>query len=138
MRLPLTATLLCALPAMALAQASPIHTVCALTVLCPDTGECRDWDQQITISGGAPDAAWEVVWNTELPSDYELVADYTPPEGAVEQVRVISLLYRNEATQTSQLITFEDAENGTVVVTGHQPQAGLRVVSGLGTCEATE
>lgn len=129
MRLPMTA-LLCVLPLIGQAQEVPVDLTCTLAILCPDTGACRDWDQQITIVEGAE--GWSVTWNEDLPSDYELIADLTPPEGALEAVRVRALLYRNPRTQSVQLVTFDS--NGGVVVSGHQPQAGTRVVSGLGTC----
>lgn len=133
MRLTLTA-LLCAIPVMAQAQEAPVHLTCALTILCPDTGACRDWDQRITIVEGAE--GWSVTWNADLPSDYELIADIAPADDAVEPLRVRSLLYRNTRTQATQMVTFDSA--GGVVVTGHQPHAATRVVSGLGRCTATE
>lgn len=111
-----------------------ISAVCQLTILCPDTGACRDWDQQITISSG--EDTWEVIWSDDLRSDYDLIADYMSPADAVAQTRVRSLLFRNTATQTSQLITFDG--DGNVVVTSHQPQAGTQVVTGIGTCTVPE
>lgn len=107
-----------------------ISAVCTLAILCPHTGACRDWDQRITIFSGDDD--WRVIWNDDLPSDYELIADFPPLEGAIEQTRVRSLLLRNEATQSTQMITFDG--DGNIVVTGHQPQAGSQTVTGIGTC----
>lgn len=126
--------LLCALPFAASAQETPVNWTCVLDILCPDTGGCRDWDQRITIVEGAVD--WQVTWNADLPSDYVLVADYLPPEDALEQVRVRTLAYFNARAQSTQIITFDST--GHVVVSGHQPQAGTRVVTGLGTCELSE
>lgn len=127
-------SLLGTLPLAAQAQDTPVDLTCRLDILCPDVGACRDWDQQITITEG--DDGWSVVWNADLPSDYELIADYLPPEDAVEQVRVRSLLFRNDRAQSSQMITFDSA--GRVAVTGHQPQAGTQVVTGLGSCEIAQ
>ncbi|ABD55077.1 hypothetical protein [Jannaschia sp. CCS1] len=127
-------SLICALPTGVQAQEAPVNWTCVLDVLCPDVGACRDWDQTITIAEG--DDGWSVVWNADLPSAYELIADYRPPADAVEQVRVRTLLFRNERTQSSQIITFDSV--GRVAVTGHQPQAGTRVVTGIGSCEIPE
>ncbi|WP_341861334.1 hypothetical protein [Gymnodinialimonas sp. 57CJ19] len=124
----------CALPFSAQAQEAPVNWTCQLDILCPDTGACRDWTQQITIVEGGEN--WQVNWNADLPSDYDLIADYLPPEDAVEQVRVRTLVFRNERAQSTQMVTFDST--GHVVVTGHQPQAGTRVVTGLGTCEQSE
>ncbi len=134
MRAALLAALAIATPLLASAQEAQINWTCQLNILCPDVGACRDWNQQINIVEGAE--GWRVTWNADLPSDYELIADYRPPADAVEQVRVRSLLFRNAQTQASQMITFDST--GDVVVTGHQPQAGTRVVSGLGRCEVAE
>lgn len=133
MRLSLIA-LLSALPFAAAAQEAPVNWGCTLDILCPDTGACRDWDQTITIVEDGD--SWQVIWNDDLPSDYDLVADYLPPEDAVEQVRVRTLMFRNTRAQSTQIVTFDST--GHVVVTGHQPQAGTQVVTGLGTCEVTE
>lgn len=126
-----TLVLLCTLPLTAQAQEAPVNWTCTLDILCPDTGACRDWDQTITIVEG--ESGWRVNWNADLPNEYELIADFPPPEDAVELVRVRSLLYRNERAQSTQMVTFDST--GHVVVSGHQPQAGTRVVSGIGTCE---
>lgn len=131
MRLPLIC-LLGLIPLTATAQETPVDLTCTLSILCPDIGACRDWDQRITIVEGA--AGWRVTWNADLPSDYTLIADALPPEDAVEQVRVRSLLFANARTQAAQIVTFDSA--GGVVVTVHQPQAATRVVTGIGTCEA--
>ena len=134
MRLPLTA-LLCSLPlAVAQAQEIPVDLTCTLSILCPDTGACRDWDQRIAIVEGAE--GWSVTWNEDLPSDYDLIADFPPPADAIEQRRIRTLLYRNMRTQAAQMVTFDST--GGVVVTGHQPQAAMRVISGLGSCVARE
>jgi hypothetical protein len=133
MRAALTA-LLCTLPFAAQAQDVPVNWTCVLDVLCPDTAPCRDWDQQVTIV--EDEGGWQVNWNDDLPSDYQLIADYFPAADALEQVRVRSLAYLNEGTQSTQLITFDST--GHVVVSGHQPQSGTRVVSGLGTCELAQ
>ncbi|GAB5446214.1 hypothetical protein [Gymnodinialimonas sp.] len=133
MRAALTA-LLCALPAIAPAQEAPLNWTCVLDILCPDVGACRDWDQRITIAEG--EDGWRVTWNADLPSDYQLIADYLPPADAVEQVRVRTLMFLNDRAQSTQMVTFDST--GRVVVTGHQPQAGTRVVTGLGHCEAAE
>jgi len=133
MRAPLI-ILICALPLGATAQEAPINWTCTLDILCPDTGACRDWDQQITIVEDEGD--WRVHWNQDLPSEYQLIADFPPAEDAVEQVRVRSLLYANERNQSTQMVTFDSI--GRVVVSGHQPQAGTRIVSGIGTCEPGE
>ncbi|OAN81209.1 hypothetical protein A8B78_09365 [Jannaschia sp. EhC01] len=139
MRLAAPLALLLALPLSVLtysaqAQEAPINWTCVLDILCPDVGGCRDWDQTITIVEG--DDGWRVTWNDDLPSDYVLIGDYLPPEDAVEQVRVRTLMFLNERAQSSQMVTFDST--GHVVVTGHQPQAGTRVVTGLGTCEVAE
>lgn len=126
--------LLCALPFTVHAQEAPINWTCVLDILCPDTGACRDWEQTITIVEG--DNGWRVNWNADLPSDYELIGDYLPLADAVEQVRVRTLVFRNDRAQSTQMVTFDST--GHVVVTGHQPQAGTQVVTGLGTCELTE
>ncbi len=123
--------LLCTLPLTAQAQDAPVNWTCVLDVLCPDVAACRDWDQTITIVEAAD--GWRVNWNDDLPNDYTLVADYLPAADALEQVRVRSLVYLNPRAQSTQIITFDSI--GRVVVSGHQPQAGTRVVSGLGTCE---
>lgn len=131
-RLALAVALLWALPAGSSAQQTANAWTCLLDILCPDTGACRDWDQRITISEGGD--GWQVDWgDADLPSDYDLVADMSAPDDAVQPARVRSLLFRNTRTQATQLITFDDT--GNVVVTGHQPQAGTRVVTGLGSCE---
>ncbi len=122
------------LTAPAIAQEEPVNLICNLTVLCPDTSPCRDWDQQITITEG--DAGWSVVWNDDLPSDYSLIADFGPAEDAAQQVRVRSLLFLNPRAQSTQMVTFDSI--GRVVVTGHQPQAGPQLVSGVGQCEQAE
>lgn len=126
--------LLCTLPLSAQAQDAPVNWTCVLDILCPDTGACRDWDQTITIVEGAN--GWRVNWNEDLPSDYTLIGDYLPAEDAVEQVRVRSLVFLNDRAQSTQMVTFDST--GHVVVTGHQPQAGTRIVSGIGTCELAE
>lgn len=125
---------LCALPVTAQAQDAPVNWTCVLDILCPDVAPCRDWDQRITIVEG--DDGWQVNWNDELPSDYVLIGDYFPAADALEQLRVRSLAYLNERTQSTQMITFDST--GHVVVSSHQPQSGTRVVSGLGTCELAE
>ncbi len=126
------AALLCALPFAAPAQEAPVDWTCLLNVMCPHTGACRDLDQTLRIIEG--DETWTVDWiNTDLPSDYALVADLPPVEGAVHQTRVRSLMHRDEATQTVQTLTFDST--GHVIVTTHQPHAGMQVVTGLGTCE---
>lgn len=132
MRFPLFTALLSLLPFAAPAQEAPVEWTCLLDVMCPHTGACRDLAQTIEITEGAD--GWSVVWvGTELPSDYELIADLLPIEGAVEQTRVRSLIHRDEATQTLQTISFDST--GHVIVTTHQPQAAMQVVTGLGTCE---
>lgn len=131
----LSALALCLItPLAAQAQEAPVNLACDLSILCPDTGACRDWDQAITITEGAE--GWQVNWNADLPSDYELIADYLPPADAVEPVRVRTLMFRNTRAQSSQMVTFDST--GRVVVTGHQPQAGTRVVTGIGACEPVE
>lgn len=126
--------LLCTLPVSVQAQGTPVNWTCVLDILCPDTGACRDWDQTITIVEG--EDGWRVNWNEDLPSDYTLIGDYLPAEDAVEQVRVRSLVFLNDRAQSTQMVTFDST--GHVVVTGHQPQAGTRIVSGIGTCELAE
>lgn len=135
MRLAFLATLLCTLPFTATAQNdTPVALTCLLNVMCPHTGACRDLAQTIEITEHTD--GWSVVWvNTDLPSDYELIADLPPPpDGAVAQTRVRSLIHRDPASQTVQTLSFDTA--GHVIVTTHQPQAGMQVVTGLGTCEA--
>ncbi len=133
-RLPLSAALLCALPFAAPAQDTPVALTCQLTIMCPHTGACRDLDQTLDIT--ETDDGWRVVWvNTDLPSDYDLIADLPPVEGAVEQTHLRSLIHRDEASQTVQTLTFDSS--GHVIVTTHQPQAGMQVVTGLGTCAAS-
>ncbi|WP_224814809.1 hypothetical protein [Hasllibacter sp. MH4015] len=129
----LTALPLCLLPFAAPAQEGTLNWTCLLSILCPDTGACRDWDQVITIVEGEED--WQVNWNADLPNAYELIADLPPAEDALEPVHVRSLLYRNERAQSTQMVTFDST--GRVVVTGHQPQAATRTVTGIGTCEAS-
>ena len=126
-----TLALLCTLPFSASAQDAPVNMTCVLDVLCPDVAPCRDWDQVITIMEGSE--GWQVNWDEDLPSDYTLIGDYLPEPDAVRQVRVRSLAFLNEATQSTQVISFDST--GHVVVTFHQPQAGTRMVSGLGSCE---
>ncbi len=126
--------LLCTLPPSAHAQGAPVNLTCSLEILCPDAAACRDWDQSITIVEEAD--GWSVNWNDDLPSDYVLIADYFPADDALEQIRVRSLAYLNERAQSTQMITFDST--GHVVVTGHQPQAGTRIISGIGTCEVAE
>ncbi|QXT38276.1 hypothetical protein [Gymnodinialimonas ceratoperidinii] len=133
MRLSALALLLIT-PLAAQAQDAPVNLACDLAILCPDAGACRDWDQTITIVEGSD--GWQVNWNADLPSDYELIADYLPPADSVEPVRVRTLMFRNTRAQSSQMVTFDST--GRVVVTGHQPQAGTRVVTGIGTCEPAE
>lgn len=134
MRLAFLATLLCTLPFGAPAQDDPpVALTCLLDVMCPHTGACRDLAQAIEITEVAD--GWSVVWvNTDLPSDYELIADLPAPDGAVAQTRVRSLIHRDPASQTVQTLSFDTA--GHVIVTTHQPQAGMQVVTGLGSCEA--
>lgn len=127
----LPCALLCALPFAAPAQEAPVNWTCVLDILCPDVGACRDWDQRITIVEEGE--TWRVTWNADLPSDYTLIADYLPPEDALEQVRVRTLMFLNDHAQSTQMVTFDST--GHVAVTGHQPQAATRVVTGLGTCE---
>lgn len=132
-----TIALICALPftthsLSAQAQDAPLNWTCVMDILCPDVGACRDFDQIITIVEDAD--GWSMTWNADLPSDYELIADYMPPEDAVEPVRVRTLMHSNPRTQATQIVTFDSA--GHFVVTSHQPQAATRVVTGLGTCEA--
>ncbi|MEJ6388686.1 hypothetical protein [Gymnodinialimonas ulvae] len=127
--------ILCTLPVAAAAQddTAPVALTCLLNVLCPHTGACRDLGQTIEITEG--DAGWRVDWvGTDLPSNYELIADIPPAADAVEQTRLRSLIHRDTNTQSTQMISFDTA--GHVVVTTHQPQAGMQVVTGLGTCEA--
>lgn len=126
--------LLCALPVSAAAQDAAVNWTCVMNILCPDTGACRDFDQTITIVEGSD--GWSMTWNEDLPSEYELVADYLPPEDAVERTRVRTLMFRNPRAQSTQIVTFDST--GNFVVTSHQPQAGTRVVTGLGTCEDVE
>ncbi len=132
MRKLLLSAVLFSIPLAASAQEAPVAWTCLLDVMCPHTGACRDLGQTIEISEG--EDGWSVVWvGTDLPSDYELIADLPPVEGAVHQTRVRSLIHRDEATQTMQMVTIDST--GHVVVTTHQPQAAMQVVTGLGTCE---
>lgn len=123
--------LMCTLPFAAQAQEAPVNWTCVIDILCPDTAACRDWDQRITIVEA--EDGWNVNWNDDLPSDYALIADYFPAADALEPVRVRSLAYFNERAQSTQMITFDST--GHVVISGHQPQAGTRIVSGIGTCD---
>ena len=138
MRLLPPAALLCTLPFAAPAQEAPVAWTCLLDVLCPHTGACRDLGQTIEITES--DEGWSVVWvGTDLPSDYDLIADLPPVPDAVLETRVRSLIHRDEATQTVQTLTFNSTGTnpGSVIVTTHQPQAGMQVVTGLGTCETS-
>jgi hypothetical protein len=129
--LPLLAAL-AALPAAA-QEGAPVSLDCTLTTLCLDAGTCRDWDQAVQIRGA--NGIWQVIWSgTDLPSDYSLVADLPAPEGSLADTRLISLLYTNAETQAVQLITVETG-GGALAVSGHQPQANPRGVTGYGTCE---
>lgn len=132
MRLALLA--LAVLPLPAVAQQAPVAIDCTLTILCPDVGACRDWEQPIRIREETE--GWRVTWNEDLPSDYVLVADLPAPPGALEATRLVSLVYRNPETQSVQLLSFDGS--GNLTVSGHQPQAGARIVSGIGTCEPAE
>jgi hypothetical protein len=130
--LPLIACLAAAGPATA-QQGAPVALDCTLTTLCLDAVSCRDWDQPISIRGGS--AGWQVTWDgSDLPSDYTLIADLPAPEGALTETRLISLAYINPETQSVQLVTVETA-GGALAVSGHQPQANPRGVTGYGSCE---
>ncbi|MEX3015408.1 hypothetical protein [Gymnodinialimonas hymeniacidonis] len=132
MRLLATTALLCTPPLAAPAQEAPVEWTCLLNVMCPHTGACRDLAQTIAIIEG--NEGWTVDWiDTDLPSDYELIADLPPVEGAAHQTRVRSLMHRDPDSQTVQTLTFDST--GHVIVTTHQPHAGMQVVTGLGTCE---
>ncbi|NKX46066.1 hypothetical protein [Roseicyclus persicicus] len=123
---------LAALPAQA-QDGAPVALDCTLTTLCLDAGTCRDWDQPLEIRGA--NGVWQVTWSdTGLPSDYELIADIPAPEGSLADTRLISLLYRNPETQSVQVVTVETGGGG-LAVSGHQPQANPRGVTGYGTCE---
>ncbi|MBF9042192.1 hypothetical protein HKCCE4037_02555 [Rhodobacterales bacterium HKCCE4037] len=136
MRPILAAALLCTLPLAAPAQEAPVDRTCLLNIMCPHTSACRDLAQTIRIIEGEGDGDWTVEWvDTDLPSDYALIADLPPVESAVEQTRVRSLIHRDAETQTVQTVSFDST--GNVIVTTHQPQAGMQVVTGLGTCEAS-
>ena len=136
MRLILASTLLATLPFAAPAQEAPIDWTCLLNVMCPHTGACRDLGQSIRIVEGNTAEDWTVEWiGTDLPSDYALIADLLPVEGAVEQTRIRSLIHRDPQSQSVQTLTFDST--GHVIVTTHQPQAGMQVVTGLGSCEVS-
>ena len=114
-------------------QGAPVALDCTLTTLCLDAGSCRDFDQPLAIRGSA--AGWQVTWNdSDLPSDYTLIADLTSPEGALTDTRLISLAYINQEMQSVQVLTVETA-GGALAVSGHQPQANPRGVTGYGSCE---
>ncbi|MBF9058626.1 hypothetical protein HKCCSP123_05465 [Rhodobacterales bacterium HKCCSP123] len=129
--LPLLAWLAAA-PALA-QEGAPVALDCTLTTLCLDAGGCRDWDQPLSIRGSA--AGWQVTWDDSgLPSDYTLLADLPAPDGALAETRLISLAYINPETQSVQVLSVETA-GGALAVSGHQPQASPRGVTGYGSCE---
>ena len=130
--LPLLSCLAAAAPAAA-QVAAPVALDCRLSTLCLDAGSCRDFDQPLEIRGSA--AGWQVTWNdSDLPSDYTLIADLPSPEGALTDTRLISLADINPETQSVQVLTVETA-GGALAVSGHQPQANPRGVTGYGSCE---
>ncbi len=129
---PIFVALALCVPAMpALAQDQPLR--CVISVLCLETNPCGDWDQVLTIS--EMDEGWNVEWNgTDQPTDYELIADLSAPDGAIISVRMRTLIHRNLATQAVQVLSFDDI--GNITLTGQQPHIRPRAVTGFGTCES--
>lgn len=129
-----------ALPAAAQEAAAqeadvPLRLTCTLATLCLDTTPCRDFEQELTIRGaGGVGGVWQVIWSgTDLPTEYELIADLAPPPGSLNPTRLRSLMFRNLETQSVQVLSFDGT--GNLAVSGHQPQAVPRIVTGFGTCE---
>lgn len=119
-------------PLPALAQHIPVDRVCNMAVICIESNPCQDWGQQISITE-QEDGGWRVLWEEDLPSDYDLAADILAPEGALEPTRLRSLIFANHETQAVQMVSI--ADSGHIVVTLHQPQARPRAVTGFGLCE---
>ncbi|TBX27856.1 hypothetical protein [Nioella sediminis] len=120
------------IPLPAMAQHVAIERVCNMAVICIESNPCQDWGQEIHITE-QEDGSWRVLWEEDLPSDYELAADILAPEGSLEPTRLRSLIFANHETQAVQMVSI--ADSGHVVVTLHQPQARPRSVTGFGLCE---
>lgn len=120
------------LPLPAAAQLMPVALVCNMAVICIEADACQDWGQEILVTE-QEDGSWRVLWEENLPSEYELAADIPAPEGSLEPTRLRSLIFANADTQAVQMVSIE--EGGHLVVTLHQPQARPRSVTGFGLCE---
>jgi len=119
------------IPLPAAAQHIAVDLVCNMAVICIEADACQDWGQEIHVTE-QEDGSWRVLWEEDLPSDYDLVADIPAPEGSLEPTRLRSLLFANADTQAVQMVSIEDG--GHLVVTLHQPQARPRAVTGFGLC----
>ncbi len=128
LRLPLLISAIC-LPFAGVAQ--QVNMTCTMAVLCVETSPCSDWGQDIQVTHTV--AGWRIVWEEDLPSDYEVLADIPAPEGSLEPTRMLSLFHANEDTQAVQMLSFDEA--GNIVVTLHQPHLRPRSVTGYGNCE---
>jgi len=129
---PILAALPFLIPLPAAAQHIPVELVCTMAVICIESDPCQDWGTEITVTE-LESGHWRVLWEEDLPSDYELAADIPAPEGSLEPTRLRSLIFANADTQAVQMVSIEDG--GHMVVTLHQPQARPRAVTGFGLCE---
>ncbi len=121
--------LLALLPLPALADGESF--TCQLDIICLDASPCSDWDNAITVT--ETDEGYRIDWQGDLTSEYAVVAQMPPPEGAIEPTDITSLFYAYPETQALQLVSFDGA--GNITVTLHQPHLRPRAVTGFGTCD---
>lgn len=119
------------LPLPSVAQTVPQSLTCTLAVICVEAGECQQWGQEIALRE-VDSETWQADWDAELTTDYRIAADLPAPEGAIEPVRMRTLMFTDPENQTVQMISFE--EGGNIVVTMHQPHLRPRSVTGFGLC----
>lgn len=125
---------LAALAGPAAAQEPALALDCQLTVICLDTRPCRDWNQDLAVSGSGED--WQVDWVGDRVQDYALISDLAAPDGSLAPTRLRTIFYQNPATQAVQFMTFEEA--GAITVTISQPQIMPRAITAFGTCRPAE